>query len=93
MYAYNSVYVYTCIRVCMCMYIYMNTRINNNTVLLKFRTWILNRGRRPKPEQRCETERAEIKRSGGMILIMHRVCTSLGYSKVVGERGRNASID
>ena len=61
MYACNSVYVYTCIYVCIC--IYVNTYTSNNTVLLKFGTWIFNQGRRPKLEQRCETERAEIKRT------------------------------
>lgn len=47
----------------MCFYIYRNTRTSNNTVLLKFRMWIRNQGRRPKLEERCEIERAEIKRT------------------------------
>lgn len=84
-------YICVCSYVCIC--IYVNTYTSNNTVLLKFGTWIFNQGRRPKPEQRCEMERAEVKRSGGMTLIMHRVCTSLGCSRVVGEQGRNAGMD
>lgn len=58
------IHVYFCVCICVCVYIYVNTCTSNNIGLLKFRTWILNQGRRPKPEQRGEMERAEIKRSG-----------------------------
>lgn len=35
---------------------------------------------------RAETKRPYIKTSGGMIPIMHRICMSLGCSKVGGEK-------
>lgn len=57
------IHVCMCVCACVCIYIhtYVNTCTSNNTVLLKFRTWIFNQDRRRKLEQRCEM--AEIKRT------------------------------
>lgn len=34
-----------------------------------------------------------VERSGGMTLVMQRICMSLGCNKVVGEQGRNATVE
>lgn len=51
-----------CVSMNLCGYVFIDIDEHINTVLLKFRTWTPNQGRRPKLE-RYETERAEIRRT------------------------------
>lgn len=66
-------------------------------MLLKFRIWILNRAeelnRRGMKQRGLRSEGPTVKRSGGMTLVMQKICVSLGCNKVVGEQGRNSSMD
>lgn len=44
-------------------------------------------------QRMLRSERLTVKRSGGMTLVIQRICVSLGCNKVVGEQGRNATMD